>query len=115
MYKIALLVLGLLLVLLQYRLWLGDGSYAGVYRLKHEIEDQARTNQALNSRNRQLEAEIRSLKQGDAATEERARADMGMIKSDESFFMIVPPEKSAAATATPVAPVAGKPGQDRAR
>jgi cell division protein FtsB len=114
MYKIALLVLGLLLVLLQYRLWLGDGSYAGVYRLKHEISDQQRTNQALSSRNRQLEAEIKSLKQGDAATEERARADMGMVKSGESFFMIVPPEK-AGMTANSPPSTSGKPVQGTAQ
>lgn len=93
MYRMVLLVLGILLILLQYRLWLGDGGYAGIYRVRHEIEDQSRTNQALNTRNRQLEAEISSLKQGDAATEERARSDMGMIKEGESFFLMVDPQE----------------------
>jgi cell division protein FtsB len=91
MYRAALVVLILLLVLLQYRLWLGEGSYASVYRLKREIATQAHANKALATRNRQLEAEIDSLKEGDAATEERARADLGMVKEGESFFLITEP------------------------
>ena len=91
MYRAALVVLILLLILLQYRLWLGDGSYASVYRFNREIQGQARSNQALSTRNSQLEAEINSLKEGDAATEERARADLGMVREGESFFLIVEP------------------------
>ena len=86
-----MIVLILLLILLQYRFWLGDGGYASVYRLQREIETLSRTNAALNTRNRQLEAEIDSLREGDAATEERARADLGMVKEDESFFLITEP------------------------
>jgi cell division protein FtsB len=91
MYRAALVILLLLLILLQYRLWLGDGGYTSVYRLNREIEAQAHTNKALNTRNRQLEAEINSLKEGDAATEERARADLGMVKEGEKFFLITEP------------------------
>lgn len=91
MYRAALVVLILLLILLQYRLWLGEGSYASVYRLKREIAAQTHTNQSLDTRNRQLEAEINSLKEGDDATEERARADLGMVKEGESFFLITEP------------------------
>jgi cell division protein FtsB len=91
MYRAALAVLLLLLILLQYRLWLGDGGYASVYRLNREIETQSHANKALNTRNRQLEAEINSLKEGDAATEERARADLGMVKEGEGFFLITEP------------------------
>jgi cell division protein FtsB len=91
MYRAVLGVLVLLLLLLQYRLWLGEGGYASVYRLNREIEAQTHTNKALNTRNRQLEAEINSLKQGDAATEERARADLGMVKDGEHFYLIVEP------------------------
>jgi cell division protein FtsB len=91
MYRAALVVLILLLILLQYRLWLGEGSYASVYRLTREIETQTQTNKALNTRNRQLEAEINSLKEGDAATEERARTDLGMVKEGEGFFLITEP------------------------
>ena len=91
MYRAALAILLLLLILLQYRLWLGDGGYASVYRLNREIQTQSHANKALNTRNRQLEAEINSLKEGDAATEERARADLGMVKEGESFFLITEP------------------------
>ena len=73
MYRAVLGVLILLLILLQYRLWLGEGGYASVYRINREIEAQAHTNQARNTRNRQLEAEIESLKEG------------------ESFFLITEP------------------------
>ncbi len=91
MYRAALAVLLLLLILLQYRLWLGDGGYASVYRLNSEIESQSQQNKALDTRNRQLEAEINSLKEGDDATEERARSDLGMVKEGESFFLITEP------------------------
>jgi cell division protein FtsB len=96
MYRAALVVLVILLVLLQYRLWLGDGGYAGIYRLEREIADQARTNESLDARNRQLEAEVSSLKEGDVATEERARSDLGMVKEGESFFLIVKPQEKEA-------------------
>jgi cell division protein FtsB len=92
MYRAAVVVLVILLVLLQYRLWLGAGGYAGIYRVEREIEDQRRTNQSLDTRNRQLEAEVDSLKQGDVATEERARSDLGMVKENEGFFLIVKPQ-----------------------
>lgn len=84
----------LLLVLLglQYRLWVGAGSWADVAALGDKIELQAQKNERLRSRNQLLEGEVISLKSGIDAIEERARNDLGMIKRDETFYLIVDPE-----------------------
>lgn len=88
-----LLVLGLLLLLLgmQYRLWVGDGGWAEVARLRAQLEKLEEANTDLRTRNNKLEAEISSLKTGVEAMEERARSDLGMVKEDEDFFLIVEP------------------------
>ena len=82
-------VLILIVVLLQYRLWVGDGSLAQVTRLESEIKKQAEENARLKERNRILAAEVDALKNGLEAVEERARTQMGMIKEGETFYMIV--------------------------
>lgn len=82
-------VLIVVLVALQYRLWVGDGSIAHVVRLQQEISKQRAENERLRERNRLLAAEVNALKNGYDAIEERARTDMGMIKEGETFFMIV--------------------------
>lgn len=87
------LILSLVVVLLglQYRLWVGEGSLADVVRLNQEIESQALENDRLKERNRVLATEVESLKSGLDAVEERAREDLGMIKPGETFFMVVEP------------------------
>ncbi len=82
-------ILLVLLVLLQYRLWVGDGSLADVWRLGQQIETQRQENETFRERNALLEAEVRDLKEGLAAIEERARRDLGMVKQDETFYLIV--------------------------
>lgn len=82
----ALLVL---LVLLQYRVWIGEGSFTAVSRLGELVEDQRNINEQLQRRNAQLEAEVRDLKEGGEAVEERARSELGMIAKDETFFHVV--------------------------
>ncbi len=82
-------ILIILLALLQYRLWLADDSLVETWRLEDRVEQQRKENAALEERNRALEAEVRDLKQGLAAIEERARTEMGMIKQDEAFYQIV--------------------------
>lgn len=91
-----LLVLGLLLLLLgmQYRLWVGKGGWAEVASLKDQIVELEEANAQLRTRNQTLEAEITSLKTGDAAMEERARSDLGMVKEGEDFFLIVEPDST---------------------
>ena len=87
-------VLLLLLFALQFRLWVGDSSLADMVRLDHEIEAQSLENDTLRQRNAVIAAEVEALKSGLDAVEERAREDLGMIKSDETFFMVVEPEKA---------------------
>lgn len=86
------LVLMLVLVGLQYRLWIGDGSLANVARLNDKIDKQQQENERLTERNRVLAAEVQALKNGLNAIEERARTDMGMVKKGETFFMVVDEE-----------------------
>jgi cell division protein FtsB len=83
------LALGALLVLLQFRLWVGDGSVAEVWGLRQQVEAQRSENAILRERNRALEAEVVDLKTGLAAIEERARSELGMIKDGETFFQVV--------------------------
>lgn len=83
---IALLVL---LVVLQYKLWLGDGSLTGIWRIHQAIEMQRQENAKLKERNAALDAEVKDLKHGLDAIEERARAELGMIKKDETFYRVV--------------------------
>lgn len=87
--KILAALLLVVLLLLQYRLWFGDGNFIKVWQLKQAIADQQTENQRLNERNRALEAEVRDLKEGVAAIEERARTELGMIKDGETFYQVV--------------------------
>jgi cell division protein FtsB len=77
-------------VLLQYRLWLSDNGIREVSRLKVEVQAQRAANDEFAQRNRQLAAEVTDLKNGMTALEERARSELGMIASNESFFQVVP-------------------------
>ncbi|MDO3384482.1 cell division protein FtsB [Gilvimarinus sp. SDUM040013] len=72
---------------LQYRLWVGEGSYAHRARLQQDITRQQAENDRLRERNRALAVEVADLKNGHKVIEERARQDMGMIKEGETFFM----------------------------
>jgi len=83
------LILVSLLLLLQFPLWLGKGSWLKVWDLDRQVEEQKHINQKSQSRNAVLDAEVRDLKQGTEAIEERARSELGMVKRDEVFFQIV--------------------------
>ena len=88
------IVAGLLLagvLALQYRLWVSPNGMRDVWRTNAAIEAQVAENARLRERNRTLAAEVRDLKEGRAAIEERARTDLGMIGANETFFQIVPP------------------------
>jgi cell division protein FtsB len=82
-------LLVVLFVLLQYRLWVGDGSLAEVWDLYQQGELQKQENQRLRERNQALEAEVQDLKQGLDSIEERAREELGMIKDSETFYQII--------------------------
>jgi cell division protein FtsB len=105
--RVLTLILVILIASLQYPLWLGKGSWLRVWDLSRQIETQKEGNAALKLRNDTLDAEVRDLKQGYAAIEERARAELGMIKQDEVFYQVMEnsPEPKPKATA-PVRPVA---------
>ena len=82
-------VLIILLAYLQYWLWIGDGSLAHAHRLEGEIHLQQAENDRMHERNRILDVEVEELKSGLDTIEERARNDIGLIKKDETFFMLL--------------------------
>jgi cell division protein FtsB len=96
------------LLLLQYRLWLSNDGVSEVLRLRSAVAARQADNARVSERNRQLAAEVRDLKQGYTALEERARSDLGMIAGNESFYQVVP-QKGAAPAATPLPPPAPNP------
>ena len=79
----------ILLILLQYRLWFGNGSLTEVHHLQDKISKVEQEKESLKERNLSLTAEVHDLKQGYEAIEERARSEMGMIKDGEIFYRIV--------------------------
>jgi cell division protein FtsB len=92
-------VLGLALVLLQYRLWVGDQGLREVTRLQASVNLQRGANREQSERNRQLGAEVANLKSGLTALEERARSELGMVGASETFYQVV-----TASTPAPAAP-----------
>lgn len=87
--KALTLTLALLIALIQYPLWLGKGSWLRVWEVDQQIRAQRETNRKLQARNNALEAEVRDLKVGQEAVEERARSELGMIRQDEIFFQVL--------------------------
>lgn len=88
--RFLMVVLAVVLALLQARLWLSNGGLREVWRLEAEVTRRLEENGRLAARNSALEAEVSDLKQGLAAAEERARTELGMIHSDETFYQIAP-------------------------
>jgi len=93
--RILLLVMLALLLMLQYRLWVSNEGMQEVWRLRKLVNEQSERNIKLEQRNKALEAEVRDLRQGKEAVEERARSDLGMIRDRETFYQIVGDEKAA--------------------
>jgi cell division protein FtsB len=91
------LALAFLIVVLQYPLWLGKGGWLRVWDLDRQVALQKEQNDKLKRRNNALDAEVRDLKQGFEAVEERARYELGMVRSDEIFFQIIPPATGGSA------------------
>jgi len=92
--RIIAVILGLLFLVLQYDLWLGEGSLATVWRLQKDITAQKQENKKISQRNESLFAEVNDLKKGNAAIEERARNELGMIKKGETYIQVVDDSKS---------------------
>lgn len=97
------LALVALLVAIQYPLWLGKGGWMRVRDSEHQLASQNKTNADLTERNAKLAAEVRDLREGAGAVEERARYELGMVKEGEAFVQIVDPPSEQASTA-PAAP-----------
>ncbi|VAW58229.1 Cell division protein DivIC (FtsB), stabilizes FtsL against RasP cleavage [hydrothermal vent metagenome] len=92
--KWLLSLLVILLLLLQYKLWVGDGDVPEVLHLQEEIEKQQQHKKQLEERNASLFAEVKDLKKGQDAIEERARSELGMIHKDEHFYQIIQSDDS---------------------
>jgi cell division protein FtsB len=99
--KILAGILGALILLIQYPLWLGKGGWLRAWDMDRHLDVQRAKNAQLEARNASLAAEVRDLKQGTEAIEERARHELGMVRADEVFFQIVEPSKSVPGTDSP--------------
>ena len=88
MKKLAVTLI-VLIILAQYPLWYGKGSWLNVYEIDQQLASQRQINQKLQNRNTVLEAEVNNLKRGLDAIEELARNELGMIQADEVFFQIM--------------------------
>ncbi|HEU4623923.1 MAG TPA: cell division protein FtsB [Steroidobacteraceae bacterium] len=97
------LSLAVVVLLLQYRLWMSPNGVRELGRLEQAVAAQRAENEQLASRNAQLAAEVRDLKKGVTALEERARSDLGMIAANETFYQVVPQHTDADST-TPADP-----------
>ena len=98
--RLITLALAALLLLIQYPLWLGKGGWLAVADLESQVAaSRARTEQ-LKARNAKLESEVRDLKEGLGAVEERARYELGMIKSNEIFVQVLRKDEKPAVMMT---------------
>ena len=105
--KILALVFVALIVALQYPMWLGKGGWLMVRELDRQLAAQRETNGKLEARNLALDADVRDLKTGFEAIEERARSELGMVRGDEVFFQLQPAGSRPKPVA--VAPPAARP------
>ncbi len=93
--RTVILLLLVILILLQFKLWFGEGGFRDVARLQQRVESQRQQNDDLLQRNEKLQAEVEDLRERLDAVEERARYELGLIKPREKFYQVVPPPKAA--------------------
>lgn len=93
--RLITLALTVLLLLIQYPLWLGKGGWLRVADLEAQVGVAQKRNQELKARNAKLDSEVRDLKEGTGAVEERARFELGMVKQNEIFIQIVGKDQAA--------------------
>jgi cell division protein FtsB len=104
-----------LILLLQYPLWFGKGGWLRAWDLDRQVNTQKKTNDDLKRRNAGLEAEVKDLKNGLEAIEERARFELGMVKDNEVFFQVLENAPASASSSTsPATSPASKPGSNPA-
>ena len=89
--RVVIAILLVLLILLQYKLWLGEGGFRDIKSLEARVEAQAEENRVLLERNQALQAEVEDLRERLDAVEERARSELGLIRDDEEFYQVVEP------------------------
>jgi len=89
-------ILIVLLVALQVKLWLGEGGMRELHALRARVTAQQAENTRLKQRNQALSAEVQDLKHGQQAIEARARSELGLIKPGETFYQVVPASSAAA-------------------
>ena len=99
--RLITICLAVLLLLIQYPLWLGKGGWLRVWDLDNQVLAAQKKNDELKARNAKLNSEVNDLREGTGAVEERARYELGMIKDGEIFIQILEPNTSAAATPAP--------------
>ncbi len=99
--RVLAIVFVLLILALQYPMWLGKGGWLQVRELDRQVAVQRQANAELKARNEALDADVRDLKQGYEAIEERARSELGMIRQDEVFFQLPAGTPAPAATKKP--------------
>ena len=90
-----LLILGIVGLTLQSQLWFSAEGFGKTRNLRAAVAEQRDQNKLLDERNQALDAEVINLKQSKEAAEERARTDLGMIGSDETFYQVVPVASTA--------------------
>ncbi|MGO4153545.1 cell division protein FtsB [Cupriavidus sp. YAF13] len=106
------LLLFVLLLAIQYPLWLGKGGWLRVWEMDKQVQEQSAHNQALKLRNAKLEGEVKDLQDGTGAIEERARYELGMVRDGEVFVQFVAPAPKVSAT-PPLPPPANSPAFNR--
>ena len=89
MIRFFIIILIVFFLMIQFDIWLKDDGFYRVKELEQMIDSQVEENERLKLRNKQLEREIEELKSGTESIEEKARTDLGMIKEDEEFYLIV--------------------------
>ena len=90
--KLAVILIAIIILLiihLQYRIWLGDGSIAEIRAYQHRLDEMKKLGEEKKQRNQKLYAEVLDVRKGQEAIEERARDELGMIKEDETFFQVL--------------------------
>lgn len=100
--RVLTLVLLALIAGVQYPLWLGKGGWLRVWEIERQVAVRGAENEKLKARNGALDAEVRDLKNGFDAIEERARSELGMVKDDEIYFHVLKPGEAPPPEAAPV-------------
>jgi cell division protein FtsB len=98
--RLITIALAVLLVLIQYPLWLGKGGWLNVADMQDQVETTRLKTEQLTARNGKLDSEVRDLKEGTGAVEERARYELGMIKQNEIFVQVLRKDEQAVESMT---------------